>query len=173
MKYLVISCSHSPTSRSRPLSIAATEKLRALGAAVEHIDLAHLALPLCDGGACYDLPVVQALAANVAAANAILIATPVYNYDVNAAAKNLVELTGKAWSGKIVGFICAAGGAGSYMSVLGLANSLMLDFRCLIVPRFVYSPMTDPADPEFGEVALADRIDQLVAEVMRLAKALA
>ncbi len=64
---------------------------------------------------------------------------PIYNYDVNAAAKNLIELTGRAWTNKVVAFLCAAGGQGSYMSVMPLANSLMLDFRCVIVPRFVYA----------------------------------
>ena len=73
---------------------------------------------------------------------AILLATPIYNYDVSAAAKNMVELTGSAWRDKTVGFICAAGGTSSYMSVMGLANSLMLDFRCIILPRFVYATDT-------------------------------
>ena len=27
----------------------------------------------------------------------------------------------------------------SYMSVMAYANSLMLDFRCVIIPRFVYA----------------------------------
>ena len=48
-------------------------------------------------------------------------------------------MAGRAFTGKPVGFVCAAGGRSSYMAVLGLANSLMLDFRCLIVPRFVAS----------------------------------
>ena len=69
----------------------------------------------------------------------IVVATPIYNYDASAAAKNLVELTGRAWQNKVVGFLCAAGGDGSYMSIMALANSLMLDFRCVIVPRFVYA----------------------------------
>ena len=42
------------------------------------------------------------------AADAILLAVPIYNYDVNAAAKNLVEHTGSAWENKIVGFLAAA-----------------------------------------------------------------
>ena len=60
-------------------------------------------------------------------------------YDLNAAAKNFIELTGRAWTNKVVGFICAAGGKGSYMSVTSFMNSLMLDFRCIIIPRFVYT----------------------------------
>ena len=48
----------------------------------------------------------------VAAARCVLLAAPVYNYDVNAAAKNLVELTGRAWEGKVVGLLLSAGGRG-------------------------------------------------------------
>ena len=47
----------------------------------------------------------------IEAARVIIVATPIYNYDANAAAKNLVELTGSAWEDKTVGFLCAAGGA--------------------------------------------------------------
>ena len=51
----------------------------------------------------------------------------------------MIELTGSSWEDKIVGFLCAAGGTTSYMSVMAYANSLMLDFRCVIIPRFVYA----------------------------------
>ena len=68
--------------------------------------------------------------------DAIVVAVPIYVYDTNAAIKNFVDLSGRAWTDKPVGFLCAAGGPSSYMAILGLANSLMLDFRCLIVPRF-------------------------------------
>ena len=53
--------------------------------------------------------------------------------------KNMIELTGSAWEDKIVGFLCAAGGHTSYMSVMSYANSLMLDFRCVIIPRFAFA----------------------------------
>ena len=72
----------------------------------------------------------------IAAARVIMLAVPIYNYDANAAVKNLIELTGSAWEDKIVGFACAAGGQSSYMSIIGLANSLMLDFRCIILAQW-------------------------------------
>ncbi|MES1168133.1 MAG: NAD(P)H-dependent oxidoreductase, partial [Oleiharenicola lentus] len=90
--------------------------------------------------------------------------TPIYNYDGNAALKNLIELTGRAWENKVVGFLCAAGGVASYMSIMPLANSLMLDFRCVVVPRFVYA-----TDAAFADGRLVDA-DQLrrVAELARV-----
>src|SRR5262245_61062542 len=98
-----------------------------LGAAATLLDLRDYPLPLCDAESAYDDPNVGPLTETIRAARVVIIATPVYNYDANAAAKNLVELTGEAWEDKVVGFLCAAGGQSSYMSVLGLANSLMLD----------------------------------------------
>ena len=52
-----------------------------------------------------------------------ILALPIYNYDGNAAAKNLIELTGKGvWLNKTVGFLCSAGGS-SFMSIMGLATA--------------------------------------------------
>src|SRR5204863_3376940 len=107
---------------------------------------------------------VDSLTKQIKSADAILLAAPVYNYDVNAAAKNLVELTGSAWEGKTVGFLCAAGGHGSYMSVMSLANSLMLDFRCLIVPRFVYAVGSDFTGEAVSSPKIKERLSQLCGE---------
>ena len=172
MKYLVISCSHNPESRSRGLAQAALQQLRAARGTAEWIDLAALDLPMCDGGACYGAPGVKEVGQKIAAARGIIVASPVYNYDLNASAKNLVEMTGKAWSEKVVGFICTAGGHGSYMYVMPFANSLMLDFRCLIIPRFVYSPPSSKEDETFGEAAIQGRIENLTAELQRITEAL-
>ena len=139
MKPLVISCSLNPSSRSAQLAGHAHAALSRTAADARLVDLRESPLPMCDGGAAYQHENVAPLAAAISGADPILLAIPVYNFDANAAAKNLIELTGRAWTGKVVGFLCAAGGQGSYMSVMSLANSLMLDFRCLIVPRFVYA----------------------------------
>ena len=114
--------------------------------------------------------------AAIEAADAILVAVPVYNYDVNAAAKNLVEQAGSSWTNKIVGFMCAAGGNFSYMSVLGIANSLMLDYRCLIIPRFVYASRSDFNNEDgvksIGSDSVRERMDELAERTVTLARAL-
>ncbi|MFP4222806.1 MAG: NADPH-dependent FMN reductase [Phycisphaeraceae bacterium] len=171
MRVLVLSCSLNPESRSAQLAEHAAEVIREMDAAVELLDLRRHDLPLCDGTtAC---PAAGRLAESIERADAVLLAVPVYNYDANAAVKNLIEFTGRAWTEKLVGFICAAGGQGSYMALMSLANSLMLDFRCLIVPRFVFA--TGEAFPEQGEIAsdVAERIKQLAGELVRLGTALA
>jgi len=146
--------------------------LKSLDAHVEFIDLLHhKSLPFCDGEDVDDC-VIEPLAEPIRKADAILIAVPIYNFDVNAASKNVVELTGSAWEGKIVGFLCAAGGQSSYMSVMGLANSLMLDFRCLIVPRFVYATGRDFTGEEITSVQVKERMAGLCREIVKLARAL-
>ncbi|CAN5325800.1 NAD(P)H-dependent oxidoreductase [soil metagenome] len=172
MNITVISCSLSPDSRSRVLVNSAAETLRKHEATVQLLDLRDHPLPMCDGEDC-DPQILAPLRDAIQSADAILLGVPIYNYDVNAAAKNLVELTGSAWEGKLVGFLCAAGGHGSYMSVMSLANSLMLDFRCLIVPRFVYAVGKDFAGDEVTSPKIRERVEQLCSETARLAKAFA
>ena len=76
-------------------------------------------------------------------ADCILICSPIYNYDLNSVIKNILELSCRAWENKKLGFICAAGGYSSYMSPMSFMNSLMLDYRCLIIPRYVYATGKD------------------------------
>ena len=169
---LVVSCSLNPASRSHALAVAAGAALGAFGAPHELIDLREWDLPICDGKRCYEHPSIGPVTEKVATAGAILIASPVYNYDLNAAAKNFVELTGQAWGEKPVGFLCAAGGQRSYMSPIGLANSLMFDFRCHIVPRYVYATKEDFTASHEPRPELAGRIRQLAESATDLAAAL-
>ena len=169
---LVISCSLNTSSQSHRLAQAATETLGDLGVSRDLVDLREWDLPMCDGGASYDHPSVAPLNKRITEADAVLVASPVYNYDLNAAAKNLVEMTGSAWTEKPVGFMCSAGGRSSYMSPIGLANSLMFDFRSLIIPRFVYAVKEDFERDGHVSDALQARIDQLAQTAVDLAAAL-
>ena len=110
--------------------------------------------------------------AAIETADGIIIAAPVYNYDVAAATKNMIELTGSAWQDKIVGFLCAAGGMGSYMSVMAYGNSLMLDFRCVIIPRFVFATSESFDGDNLIDKKIARRIETVAEELVRFTKAL-
>lgn len=169
--FLVLSTSLHPASRSRLLARACVDQLDALGETSQMFDLSEHPLPLCDGATAYGDPNVKKLADLVEEAEGILIASPVYNYDVNSAAKNAVELTGRAWTGKVVGMLLAAGGQGSYMSSMGLGNSLMLDFRCVIVPRFVYATGESFEGDRLADDDIQNRVDQLVQEFAKLSHA--
>jgi len=171
-KYLVVSTSGNPDSNSRRMGRIAFAHLEKAKMDCEWLDISELGLPLCDADKCYTQPAAQKLSASIEAAGAILVATPVYNYDVSAAAKNMVELTGSSWENKIVGFLCAAGGMSSYMSVMAFANSLMLDFRCVIIPRFVYATGDAFEGDELKDKKVGQRIKELTDEVVRFGQAL-
>ena len=139
---------------------------------VELFDLQDNPLPMCDGDECYDLPEVIAFREKVERAEGIIMAIPVYNFNVSSGAKNIVELGGSKLYDKTFGFMCAAGGRNSYMSVMSLANSLMIDFRCYIVPKFVYATKHDFQDGEITNSEIKKRIEELGAELVRVSRAL-
>jgi NAD(P)H-dependent FMN reductase len=165
---LVVSSSLRADSNSRVLAREAQRVLEQDRRAVVPLDLRDHPLPLCDGGPSYEFPGVAVVARLVERADAILVATPIYNYDANAAVKNLIKLTGEGWNDKPVGFLCAAGGMGSYMSIMALANCLMLDFRSVIVPRFVYATGESFADGRIVDAEVSRRVADLARATARL-----
>jgi len=171
-KYLVVSTSGNPTSNSRQMGRLAFTHLQKLGVDCDWLDLNDLDLPLCDADVCYADPGAQKLSQAINGADGIMVAAPVYNYDVSAAAKNMIELTGSAWEDKVVGFLCAAGGMSSYMSVMAYANSLMLDFRTIIIPRFVYATGNSFDDDGLKDPKISQRIEQVAEELVRFTTAL-
>jgi FMN reductase len=171
-RYLVVSTSGNPDSNSRRMGRIAFRHLEKAKVQCQWLDISELDLPLCDADACYTQPGAQKVSKVIETADGILLATPVYNYDVAAAAKNLVELTGSAWEDKVVGFLCAAGGMNSYMSVMAFANSLMLDFRTVIIPRFVYATGRAFEADDLKDEEVGKRIAELADEIVRFTEAL-
>lgn len=172
MKLLVISCSLSPASRSALMAERLGEAARELGIEAELVDLRQVTLPFCDGDATYGDANVQKLAATISQSDAVALAVPIYNYDVGGAARNLIAMTGSAWNNKVVGFVAAAGGQGSYMSVMPVANSLMLDFRCVIVPRYVYASRGSFENGRLSDPAVEERLLRLARDLQRFSAAL-
>ena len=170
--YVVISTSGNPDSNSRRIGRFALAYLQNQKVDCDWIDIRELDLPLCDADKCYGMPGSKKLSTVIHRADGLLVATPVYNYDVAAATKNMIELTGSAWENKIVGFLCAAGGMGSYMAVMAYANSLMLDFHCLIVPRFVFATSDAFSSEHITDKKIMHRIETVADELVRITKAL-
>ena len=55
---------------------------------------------------------------------------------------------------------------------MGIINSLMLDFRCIVLPRYIYASRGDyTEDGEPGE-ATQERIGELTQELIRVGSAL-
>lgn len=173
-RYLILSTSLRAESRSRVLAQESLTRLQAAGVDVELVDLRDHALPLCDGGACYGDPAVGEFKKKLIDADGYLLATPIYNFDGNSALKNAIELTGRdVWTQKVVGFLAAAGGKMSYMSLSGITLSLMLDFRTFCLPRFVYVTGEDfGEDGELSNDDVRERLDEVTAELVRVTAAL-
>ena len=171
-KHLVISTSGNPDSNSRRMGRVAFAHIKKKEVDCDWIDIREMELPLCDADKCYAMLGSKKLSAAIENADGILIAAPVYNYDVAAATKNMIELTGSAWEDKIVDFLCAAGGHASYMSVMAYANSLMLDFRCVIVPRFAFATSQAFNGEEISDKKIDGRIRHVADDLVRFAKAL-
>ena len=165
--HLIISCSLNKNSKSRVMAKYAHDLYPDN---VKFLDLQDMDIPFCDGNDCYDAPIVDELKKIIQSSKSILIAGPIYNFDLNAAAKNLMELTGKVWTNKIVGFICAAGGKSSYMSPISYMNSLMLDYRSIIIPRFVYTDGSGFDGENNITAPIKERIQELVDFSILLSK---
>ncbi len=136
---LIIATSLDPDSRSQVLARVTLGICNTHNINADVLDLRDYDLPMAGAANSFDLSIVNELSARVSKYRRIIFTVAIYNYDVSAAAKNFIELVGDTWlEGAVVGFICTAGGKNSYMSVMGFANSLMLDFRAWIAPRFVY-----------------------------------
>jgi NAD(P)H-dependent FMN reductase len=167
-EYLIVSGSLRLNSRSRAMADFLRHCYRSEGIAARMVDLRGVPLPFCDGEAAYDHHSVVTLSRTISDARVVIIATPIYNFDASAALKNLIELTGESWENKVVGFLCAAGGSTSYMSVMSLANSLMLDFRCLIIPRIVYATSEDFTNGNLSSSQVRERVRELAVASTRI-----
>lgn len=168
MSYLVISTSLREGSRSKIMAKALSDKI----SDVYFFDLQSNPLPMCDGDKCYDLPEVIDFREKVKNAKGIIMAIPIYNFNVSSGAKNVIELGGKKLYDKVFGFICAAGGKSSYMSVMSFANSLMIDYRCFIIPKFVYALKSDFDGDEITSSDIKERISELGNDLIRISEAL-
>ena len=174
MKITIISSSLNKKSRSLILGKYAHELILNQNIECILIDLKEYDLPFCGEEGDSQNKNVQYINNQIATSDVIITSGPIYNYSVNAALKNVMDLTGKAWDEKVVAFMCMAGGQSSYMSIMGFANGLMLNSRCLIVPRFVYArPKSfDEINLKITDESLKERIKELCGKAIQLAAAL-
>ena len=164
--HLIISTSLRPKGQTLALSEKALTFFNENNANAEVINLQTINLPFCDGGECYKDQAVIDLTKKIKDADSLIIASPVYNYYLNAVAKNLLELTGSGWNDKVVGFICNAGGDKSYMSLMPFVNSIMLDYRCNVIPKFVYATGDMYEGNKVVDSNLIERINELVDSIL-------
>ena len=172
MSVIVISTNLNQNSKTDILAKLATDKFNELGFDAEYLALASYDLPLCDGYECYSNESVIELQKKFAAADSFILCSPVYCYDLNAVAKNLIELTGASVKEKVFSFIVNAGAEKSYMAPMKFMNSLMIDFRCLILPKFLYVTSKDfDKQNKIDNQDIIDSLDSMVKSHLNLTKA--
>ncbi|WP_414564226.1 MULTISPECIES: NADPH-dependent FMN reductase [unclassified Anabaena] len=101
-----------PESYTQLALQVAAQRVEALGAEVEILDLRQMHLPFCHGGKEYpEYPDVQRLRDTVSAADGLILATPEYHGGVSGVLKNTLDLMSfEELSGKVTGVLSVLGG---------------------------------------------------------------
>lgn len=165
MKFLIISTSLNKESKSVALANYAYNLIRAENTA-EFLDLRDLNLPLCSGYEVRGTAIARKIYDKVSQADGIFLVSPIYNFDVNAAAKNFFEFAPEAWHKKIVALAATAGTIRSHMSLIPFANSLMLDRKCVIVPEFVVAQEELVSSGEITDFQTQERMNSCVGQLI-------
>lgn len=165
-RLVIVNSALSSDSNTRMLCRHAHAHALSQGIRAEFIDLKdHRVLPYgYEGSEGVDL-----IEAQLEVAGAIILAFPLYNYNMSASLKALIEHCGSCFEDKVVGLMTAAGGRSSYMSVFSVGQSLMLDFRSWIVPRYVYAVGDDFGAEVIANPEVRRRVEQLVETAHRAA----
>lgn len=160
----VVSCSLDPASVSRRLADRAAERLRSAGHRGGVIDLVDAGLGEFDNDRVFGTRAFEELHRAISDADGVVLAFPIYNWAPSSTVKALVEATGAtgnrrraAWFDKVVTFVCAAGLPHSTMATGALAQSLMLDFKCVVNPYTAYFSERDWE----GEQLRTDRSERI------------
>ncbi|MBK8094879.1 MAG: NAD(P)H-dependent oxidoreductase [Verrucomicrobiaceae bacterium] len=167
MNALIVTTALKPGSKTLSAARTVQQRLVSSGMTVDLADLSAEPLPQCDGATCYADERVKAMTVRVKNAGLIVMCFPVYNYQANSAAKNFIEVTNEGWKDKVVTFVANAGGDRSYLAPLPLANSLMVDHRCVVVPQFLY--LSPAAYDAAGQVMLEGLTGELFEQQMKSA----
>ena len=127
VKIVGIGGSLRPSSLSLQALEIVAERLEAIGAEVEILDLRTLKLPFCNGGNEYpEYPDVERMQQTVKEADGLILATPEYHGSVSGVMKNALDLMSfEHLDGKVAGFISVLGGQSNSNAV----NHLRLILR--------------------------------------------
>lgn len=147
MRFVIISSSLDENSRSVKLAEECRAYLESRGQDAKVISLKEHTLPPFDNDTVFKSDEYQYLHRETQGADSLIFATPIYNWGCCAELKKYIEAVGStpedgslrgAFYDKVLTFVCAAGGSGSYMAYGSLAMSMMMDFKCVINPYQLY-----------------------------------
>ncbi len=181
MRVSIVSSSLKADSHSRVLATICQTALEDKGVSVDFIDLRQLDPPNFDDDQIYSSEAYQSCHRFIAASDAIILASPVYNWACCAELKKFVEYIGStppdgsfkgALYDKVVMFVNAGGLPHSYMAFASLATSLMLDFKCIISPYNVYAHDGNWVDGGELDDGTTARLNRSLAVLTELAERL-
>jgi NAD(P)H-dependent FMN reductase len=165
VKTTILATSLREDSKSQMLALMFTELMHANNHEAILYDFRNILLPFSGPKESWNAPIINELNSSISSSTHIVFAVPIYCYDVNSVAKNIIELLGQVFKNKVISFICSAGGANSYMSVISFANHMMLDFRSIIVPRFLYVEPSDWVSENNISSEIKTRMDLLLHDM--------
>ncbi len=169
MGIIVISANLSEYSSTKTAAELLYKEIMHYDSTASFMCMSEFKIPICDGRDSFSDPVVPALNEQLNSATGFVFATPIYNYTINSTLKSLIEHCGQAFKNKPIGFLCTAGGEKSYMSLMPTINSMMLDFRCIVLPRFLYITSSNfNADKTITDPDILKRMKQFANHIHEL-----
>ncbi|WP_017306955.1 NADPH-dependent FMN reductase [Spirulina subsalsa] len=170
VKIVGISGSLRPDSYSALALKQAAQRIEALGAEMNLLDIRQLNLPFCNGGEDYpDYPDVTRLRQAFEEADGIILATPEYHGSVSGVLKNVLDLMSfEHLAGKVTGVISVLGGQAN-SNALNDVRVIMRWVHAWVIPEQiaigqawqVFSPEGKLLDEK-----LAQRFDQFAQSLV-------
>lgn len=151
------------------LKIAA-DKVQALGAEVEILDLRQMDLPFCNGGDEYpNHPDVQRLQAAFSNADGLILVSPEYHGSVSGVLKNALDLMSfEQLAGKVAGFITILGGQSNSNTLNDLRLILRWVHAWSIPEQIAIGQAWQAFTPEgqLSDEKLSQRLDQFARSLV-------
>lgn len=139
-----------------------------MGAELNRFDFAEAKLPFFDGDESLNAPATVNFKAQVKAADALLIATPVYHDSYSGLLKNALDLLYDELNQKLVGLIAVGGGRTGQGQALEHLRAVLRETNCWALPQQVIVYTSKQVISEDGKILddeLAARLDRLGAEL--------
>ncbi|MBI2389253.1 MAG: NAD(P)H-dependent oxidoreductase [Deltaproteobacteria bacterium] len=183
MRVLAFAASRRASSLNRRLIHLAAEIAGAKGADVDLAEFGEFEMPIYDGDVDHDSGLPRGaleLKRRVIAADALIIATPEYNYSISGALKNAVDWVSRArpmpWRGKSLYLLSASPSAMGGIRGLWQTRIPFEGCGALVFPDMFALPHAHEAFDENGRLkdhALAERLEKELSGFVRLAEAYA
>jgi FMN reductase len=150
----------------------AADRIQALGAEVEILDLQQMNLPFCNGGDDYpDYPDVDKLRSAVKEADGLILVTPEYHGSVSGVLKNALDLMSfEHLSNKVVGGISILGGQSNNNALNDLRTILRWVHAFVIPDQIAIGQAWQAFDKEgkLQDEKLSQRLDRFAQNLVDL-----